>query len=178
MSVTIGNELILPMKRRRIAFLLAMLCLLLAGVFCWGAHIQWRQNVVQQKLEQARDGAVASLLQVLSAQVKQLQNVVQRPAIVQVLGGGDVTAAAAAVREQFPGTEDVQVLTGDLSAAYADVARSGYARLGLIEAALGGDGVKAWVVRDGTQIGLGMAVMWSSLAKLRRWSIFACRYVA
>ncbi|ARO67787.1 phosphomannomutase/phosphoglucomutase [Xylella fastidiosa subsp. pauca] len=159
MSVTIGNELILPMKRRRIAFLLAMLCLLLAGVFCWGAYIQWRQNVVQQKLEQARDGAVTSLLQVLSGQAKQLQNVVQRPAIVQVLGGGDVTAAAAAVREQFPGTEEVQVLTGDLSAAYADVARSGYARLGLIEAALGGDGVKAWVVRDGTQIGLGMAVM-------------------
>ncbi|MRT32405.1 phosphomannomutase/phosphoglucomutase, partial [Xylella fastidiosa subsp. multiplex] len=63
------------------------------------------------------------------------------------------------VRERFPGTEEVQVLTGDLRAAYADLARSGYARLGLIEAALAGDGVKAWVVRDGTQIGLGMAVL-------------------
>ncbi|MRU24994.1 phosphomannomutase/phosphoglucomutase, partial [Xylella fastidiosa subsp. multiplex] len=80
----------------------------------------------------------ASLLQVLSGQVKQLQNVVQRPAIVQVLGGRDVTAAAAAVRARFPGTEEVQVVTGDLRAAYAEVARSGYARLGLIEGAFAG----------------------------------------
>ncbi|HHW4680068.1 MAG TPA: phosphomannomutase/phosphoglucomutase, partial [Xylella taiwanensis] len=159
MSETTGNALLLPIKRHRMAFLLAMLCLLLTGVFGWGAYMQWRQNVVAQKLERARDGVVASLRQVLSGQVRQLQNVLQRPAIVQALSGGNATAAAAAIREQFPGAEEVQVLPDDLSAAYADVARSGYARLGLMEAALSGDGVKAWVVRDGTQIGLGMAVM-------------------
>ncbi|HHW4678284.1 MAG TPA: phosphomannomutase/phosphoglucomutase [Xylella sp.] len=159
MSDTTGNTFFVRMQRPRISFMLAMLCLLLTCVFAWGAYMQWRHNVVAQTLEQARDGAVASVRQVLSDQVRQLQTVLELPGIVQVLRGGNATAVAVAIREKFPDAQEVQVLPDDLTAAYADVARSGYARLGLMEAALGSDGVKAWVVRDGAQIGLGMAVM-------------------
>lgn len=131
--------------------------LLLAAWFGWNSYAQWRQDTVAQGLEQARDRAVQDLGQAMATQASQLDAVLKQPPVVAALTGGDALAAASAIRERFKGAEDVQVLPGDLAAAYANPKDFGYARLSLLESAQVADRAQVRVVRDAKQVRLGVA---------------------
>lgn len=131
--------------------------LLLAAWFGWNSYAQWRQDAVAQGLEQARDRAVQDVGQAMATQASQLDAVLKQPPVIAALAGGDALAAASAIRERFKGAEDVQVLPGDLAAAYANPKDFGYARLSLLESAQVADRAQVRVVREAKQVRLGVA---------------------
>lgn len=118
---------------------------------------QWRKDAVAQNLEQARDRAVQDVGQAMATQASQLDAVLKQPPVVAALAGGDALAAASVIRERFKGAEDVQVLPGDLAAAYANPKDFGYARLSLLESAQVADHAQVHVIRDAKQVRLGIA---------------------
>lgn len=131
--------------------------LLLAAWFGWNGYAQWHEEAIAQDLEHARDRAVQEVSQAMAAQAGQLDAVLKQPAVAAALGNGDALAAASAIRERFKGAEDVQVLPGDLAAAYANPKDFGYARLSLLESALLAERAQVRVVRDAKQVRLGVA---------------------
>ncbi|NIJ70518.1 phosphomannomutase/phosphoglucomutase [Xanthomonas sp. 60] len=138
--------------------LLAVLLILLAGWFGWSALQQSRQAAAGKALEEARDGAVAQLQKAVASERTALQKQVSDARVQAALAAGDATAAAAALREAWTGVDEVQVLPMALEAAYADPAAFGYARLALLETALGQDEPALRVVREADAIRLGVAV--------------------
>ncbi|MFL9584007.1 phosphomannomutase/phosphoglucomutase [Stenotrophomonas sp. AB1(2024)] len=143
---------------KRNGLLLVGILVILAVWFAWSGVRQWRQASVGQALEQSRDQGVQGVQVAITGQSAQLRKLVESERVSTALAEGDADATALAVREGWPGTEDVQVLTADLGQAYADPKAFGYARLGLLEAAIAGDTVVARVVRDAGGQRLGLAV--------------------
>ncbi|MEA9589173.1 phosphomannomutase/phosphoglucomutase [Xanthomonas sp. WHRI 10064A] len=131
--------------------------LLLAAWFGWSSYAQWREDAAAQNLAQARDRAVQDVGKAMAAQATQLDAVLKQPPVASALANGDALAAASAIRERFKGAEDVQVLPGDLAAAYANPKDFGYARLSLLESALVAARAQVHVVRDAKQVRLGVA---------------------
>ncbi|MBB2759819.1 UNVERIFIED_ORG: phosphomannomutase/phosphoglucomutase [Xanthomonas campestris] len=130
---------------------------LLAAWFGWSSYAQWRQDAVAQELEQARDRAVQDISRATAQQASQLDAVLKQPQVIAALANGDALAAASSIRERFKGAEDVQVLSGDLAAAYDNPKDFGYARLSLLESALVAERAQVHVVRDAKQVRLGVA---------------------
>ncbi|MFB8992928.1 phosphomannomutase/phosphoglucomutase [Xanthomonas arboricola] len=130
---------------------------LLAAWFGWSSYTQWRQDAVAQELEQARDRAVQDISRAMAQQASQLDAVLKQPQVIAALANGDALAAASSIRERFKGAEDVQVLSGDLAAAYDNPKDFGYARLSLLESALVAERAQVHVVRDAKQVRLGVA---------------------
>lgn len=130
---------------------------LLAAWFGWSSYTQWRQDAVTQELEQARDRAVQDISRAMAQQASQLDAVLKQPQVIAALANGDALAAASSIRERFKGAEDVQVLSGDLAAAYDNPKDFGYARLSLLESALVAERAQVHVVRDAKQVRLGVA---------------------
>ncbi|MEB1610386.1 phosphomannomutase/phosphoglucomutase [Xanthomonas campestris] len=131
--------------------------LLLAAWFGWSSYAQWRQDAVAQDLERARDRAVQDVSQAMTQQASQLDAMLKQPQVIAALANGDALAAASIIRERFKGAEDVQVLSGDLTAAYDNPGDFGYARLSLLESALLAERAQVHVVRDAKQVRLGVA---------------------
>lgn len=131
--------------------------MLLAAWFGWSSYTQWRQDAVAQELEQARDRAVQDISRAMAQQASQLDAVLKQPQVIAALANGDALAAASSIRERFKGAEDVQVLSGDLAAAYDNPKDFGYARLSLLESALVAERAQVHVVRDAKQVRLGVA---------------------
>ena len=140
--------------------LLAVLLVLLAVWFGWSGVRQWRQATVGAELEQSRDRVVEGLQTALTGQLGKLAKLLKTERVASALASGNAQAAAVAIREGWPGVEDVQILTADLDAAYADPKAFGYSRLALLEAAIADNAPVARVVRDagGQRLGLAAAV--------------------
>ena len=140
--------------------LLAVLLVLLAIWFGWSGVRQWRQAAVGDALEQSRDRVVEGLQTALTGQLGKLAKVLKTERVATALASGNAQGAAVAIREGWPGVEDVQILTADLDAAYADPKAFGYSRLALLEAAIADDKPVGRVVRDagGQRLGLAAAV--------------------
>ncbi|HAU81461.1 MAG TPA: phosphomannomutase, partial [Stenotrophomonas sp.] len=119
--------------------LLAVLLVLLAVWFGWSGVRQWRQAAVGAELEHSRDQVVAGLQTALTGQLGKLGKVLKTERVASALASGNAQGAAVAIREGWPGVEDVQILTADLDAAYADPKAFGYSRLALLEAAIADD---------------------------------------
>ena len=143
---------------KRNGLVLMGLLLLLAVWFAWSGVRQWRQASTGHALEQSRDQIVQGVQNALNGQTTQLRTLVKSERVSTALAAGDADATALAVREGWPGTEEVEVFATDLDQAYADPKTFGYARLALIEAAIAGDTVTARVVRDAGGQRLGLAV--------------------
>lgn len=163
---------------RMSGLVLAGILLLLAAWFGWNSYAQWRKDAVAQNLEQARDRAVQDVGQAMATQASQLDAVLKQPPVVAALAGGDALAAASVIRERFKGAEDVQVLPGDLAAAYANPKDFGYARLSLLESAQVADHAQVHVIRDAKQVRLGIAAAVRLGARSRRWRTCGCRCCA
>jgi len=140
--------------------LLAVLLVLLAVWFGWSGVRQWRQAAVGAALEQSRDRMVEGLQTALTGQLGKLARIIKTERVASALASGNAQGAAVAIREGWPGVEDVQILTADLDAAYADPKAFGYSRLALLEAAIADDKPVGRVVRDagGQRLGLAAAV--------------------
>ncbi|ROP73964.1 phosphomannomutase [Stenotrophomonas rhizophila] len=140
--------------------LLAVLLVLLAIWFGWSGVRQWRQAAVGDALEQSRDRVVEGLQTALTGQLGKLGKMLKTERVATALASGNAQGAAVAIREGWPGVEDVQILTADLDAAYADPKAFGYSRLALLEAAIADDKPVGRVVRDagGQRLGLAAAV--------------------
>jgi phosphomannomutase/phosphoglucomutase len=140
--------------------LLSVLLVLLAVWFGWSGVRQWRQAAVGAELEQSRDRVVEGLQTALTGQLGKLATLLKTERVASALAGGNAQGAAVAIREGWPGVEDVQILTADLDAAYADPKAFGYSRLALLEAAIADNAPVARVVRDagGQRLGLATAV--------------------
>jgi phosphomannomutase/phosphoglucomutase len=140
--------------------LLAVLLVLLAVWFGWSGVRQWRQAAVGAELEQSRDRVVEGLQTALTGQLGKLATLLKTERVATALASGNAQAAAVAIREGWPGVEDVQILTADLDVAYADPKAFGYSRLALLEAAIADNAPVARVVRDagGQRLGLAAAV--------------------
>ncbi len=149
---------------KRTGPLLVGVLVLLALWFGWSAVRQWRQASVGTALEQSRDQVADGLLAALNGQQAQLRTLLKSGRVSAALAAGDTGATALAIREGWPGTEEVQVLPAALDAAYADPKAFGYSRLALLEAANAGEGVVARVVRDagGQRLGLAAPVVLGS----------------
>lgn len=143
---------------KRNGLLLVGILVLMAAWFAWSGVRQWRQASVGQALEASRDQIVQGVQTALSGQTAQLRTLVKSERVSAALAAGDADATALAVREGWPGTEEVEVFTVDLEQPYADPKAFGYARLALLEAAIAGDTVTARVVRDAGGQRLGLAV--------------------
>ena len=137
--------------------LLAVLLLLLAGWFGWSAVQQSRQATAGEALEQARDDAVAQLQKTVTSELAQLRKQLGDARVQAALAAGDAAGAATALREGWAGAEEVQVLPMTLDTAYADPAAFGYARLALLETALGQEAPALRVVREAGAVRLGLA---------------------
>ena len=137
--------------------LLAVLVLMLAGLFGWSAVNQWLQSDTGTALEQSRDQAVAGVQKALDGQTRQFASQLQLEPVKAALAGGDAQASALAIRDKWNGVEDAVVLDSTLMEAYADPAAFGYARLSLLELALAEGKPVARVVRDGGAPRLGLA---------------------
>ncbi len=148
-----------PLAIGRSAPLLAGALVLLAIWFGYSGVRQWRQASVGQTLEASRDAVVQGLQAALTSQAAQLQKVLKSERVGAALASGDAEASAVAIREGWPGVEEVQVLDAGLDAAYADPKAFGYSRLALLEAALADDDGKTVlrVVRDAGGQRLGLA---------------------
>lgn len=146
---------------KRTGPLLVAALVLLGLWFGWSAVRQWRQASVGTSLEQSRDEIVTGVDAALNGQLAQLRKLVKSERVTTALANSDAEATAVAIREGWPGTEDVQVLLATLDQAYADPKAFGYSRLALLEAANAGDSVVARVVRDagGQRLGLAAPVV-------------------
>ncbi len=156
-----------PAQIRRAALLGALLCVLLAGWFGWHGLSQWRADGRETALSDARDQAVAATNAAVLGLTRQLSERLQTPTVQAALAGGDAEAVATAVSDGWAAVEQVSVWPGDLAAAYGEAAEFGYARLGLLERALGGDAAVAAVVRDqnGARLGLAAPVVLGASAQ-------------
>ncbi len=146
---------------KRTGPLLVGMLVLLGGWFGWSAVNQWRQASVGGSLEESRDQIVSGVQTALNGQVAQLAKLVKSERVTAALASGDAEATAVAIREGWPGTEEVQVVAATLDEAYADPKAFGYSRLALLEAANAEDTVVARVVRDagGQRLGLAAPVV-------------------
>ncbi len=142
---------------RRVLPLLAVMFAVLAAWLGWSGVQQWRDARLAEDLQQSRDAAVAATQQVLSAQAKQLSDRLAKAPVQAALRAGDTAAAAKAIGEGWPAAGPVQILPGDLEAAYADPSAFGFSKLALLENALKEGKAVARVVREAKQSQLGVA---------------------
>ncbi|KAF1697105.1 phosphomannomutase/phosphoglucomutase [Pseudoxanthomonas koreensis] len=142
---------------RKSAPLLAVLLALLAAWFGWSGVSQWRADARESQLSAARDQLVEATSAVVAAQARTLGEKLELEAVQAALAAGDTSAAAAALASNWEGVEQAHVLRADLGAAYADAARFGYARLGLLERAMNEGAAVAAVVREEGSARLGVA---------------------
>ena len=147
----------LPAELRRVLPMLGLLFALLAIWLGWSGVQQWRDAKLAADTEQARDSILASAEQSLATQLKTLSDRVASAPVQAAAKAGDNAAVAAAIAEGWKDAGTVQVLPGELEAAYANPAEFGFSKLALLEAALNENKAIARVVRDGNQSRLGLA---------------------
>ncbi|RYG14811.1 MAG: phosphomannomutase/phosphoglucomutase, partial [Burkholderiales bacterium] len=147
----------LPAELRRVLPMLGLLFALLAIWLGWSGVQQWRDARLAADTEQARDSILASAEQSLATQLKTLSDRVASAPVQAAAKIGDNATVAAAIAEGWKDAGKVQVLPGELEAAYAAPAEFGFSKLALLEAALNENKAIARVVRDGNQSKLGLA---------------------
>ncbi|MFO7339018.1 MAG: phosphomannomutase/phosphoglucomutase [Lysobacteraceae bacterium] len=136
---------------------LAALLVLLAAWFAWSGVQQWRGQVREDRLAQARDQAVATASAAANAQAARLGERLQDETVRAALALGEAGVAASAITAGWPRAEQAVVLGADLAGAYGQAAEFGYSRLALLEDALSRGRPVAAVVRDDGQVHLGVA---------------------
>lgn len=142
---------------RRALPMLAALLALLALWLGWGGVQQWRDALLEENLQQARDSVLSATQQTLAAQLKQLADRIAAAPVQTALRAGDNEAAAREIGEGWKDAGPAQVLPADLEAAYAVPADFGFSNLALLEAALSENKPVARVVREDKQSKLGLA---------------------
>ncbi len=127
----------------------AGLCVLLALWFGWGGVQQHLDASRRAEIGRVRDQAASAAHDALVQEHKRLRDRLESAPMQQALKAGDFAAATAQLTKDWPGASAGAVLADDLSQAYAQLPKSGYGRLGAMEAAIVADKPMAAIVREG-----------------------------
>lgn len=122
---------------------------LLAAFFAWGGWEQHRDGARRLAITEARNVAVERAQMALIGEQKQFAQRLSAAPVQAAITAGDLAAASQALAQGWAGASDVAVLPLDLRAEYAALPRSGYGRLGVIEAAIAENRPLAGIVRHG-----------------------------
>jgi phosphomannomutase/phosphoglucomutase len=136
---------------------LALLCGVLALWLGWAGVQQHLDSSRRSDLARERDAAVASAHDALGVEHKRLREHLDAPAMQAALTAGDLKTAGAELTKDWPGASAGAVLPADLSLDYENLPKSGYGRLGAMEAAIVADKPMAAIVRDGGKPVLALA---------------------
>ncbi len=128
----------------------------LAGWFGWSGYQLQQDQSRRLDIAEVRDQAAMAAQQALLSEQKRLAERLSSAAVQAALATGDLTAAAKQLGADWPGASDVAVVAPDLTAEYAALPKSGYGRVGVLEAAIAGDRPTAAIVRQagGSQLAL------------------------
>jgi phosphomannomutase/phosphoglucomutase len=135
----------------------AVLLAVLAAGFAWSGWQLHRDGARRLAITEARNTAVDSAVNALIAEQKRLTERLAAPTLQAALAAGDLAAASQELGKGWPGAADAAVLPLDLTAEYAALPKSGYGRLGVIEAAIASDRPVAGLLRHGSGTQLALA---------------------
>ncbi|KFN49587.1 hypothetical protein P873_10565 [Arenimonas composti TR7-09 = DSM 18010] len=127
----------------------AVLALLAAGWFGWMGWLTASSENAAAQAGLARAQLAETLMAKVQAERSRLDAVRERIALTTALRRGDRVAAEQVVNSGWEGLEVVEWHDVGLDAAYADAAKFGYGKLGLLEEALDQNGAVAAVILDG-----------------------------
>ena len=136
---------------------LAALSGALALWLAWSGWQQMQDGTRRAALKQSRDTAVQLTHTTLSNDLKRLAERLDSGPVQAALQAGDLATAGKHLGADWPGLEESAILPVDLSAAYAELPKSGFGRIAVAEAALAGNKTEAWVVREGGGARLALA---------------------
>jgi phosphomannomutase/phosphoglucomutase len=125
---------------------IAGLCLVLALVMGWSGLSQFMYDQRREELELTRDNGMQLVHQALLRQQKQLTGALAQPSVQATLVTGDLAAVAKAISTGWPNVSLVEVHRADLETAYAEAAKGGFGRLGVLESALAENRVRSGVI--------------------------------
>jgi len=128
--------------------LLAAVLLLAAAWLAWTGWQQAADASRAQALEQSRDLAAQATARSLAQQQKKLQDRLASPPVQAALASGDIAAAEARLRADWPKLQQARILPADLDPAYASLKQGGFGRLAVMEAALVAGSSAARIVKD------------------------------
>ncbi len=152
-----GGSRVVFGELRKAMPLVALLCAILALWLGYKGVQQWRDLQLANSLQQARDGVLSDAQAALQRHTSALDGKLASVPVQAALNSGDTAAAARAIGEGWTTLEPVQVLPDNLETAYAEVSKSGFSKLALLERAqLEGKAV-ARVVGNGSGRMLGVA---------------------
>ncbi len=139
----------------------AVLAVLAAGWFAWAGWQSQSGEVAKGRVVEARADVAAKMEATLQAEIERLETTRSRVALATALKRGDTAGAQAMVTEGMQGVEAVEWHSPALQEAYADPAKFGYGRLGVLEAALQQNAAQAAVVKDagGARLALAAPVL-------------------
>ncbi|HEU4992910.1 MAG TPA: phosphomannomutase/phosphoglucomutase, partial [Luteimonas sp.] len=123
----------------------------LAAIAAWLAWTGWQQMRDAQRgqaLQQTRDLVARGTERALAQQQARLRDRLALPAVQAALAAGELDAAAATMRSEWPRLERLELLPPDLDAAYAGLPKSGFGKLDAAEAALSADAPVSRIIRE------------------------------
>jgi phosphomannomutase / phosphoglucomutase len=149
------------LKSTGVLLLPALALLLAAGWFGWMGWKTAQADTLAADAARARADVAAQIGETLREATTRLEATRVRIALGTALQREDLTAARDLVTQGWENVETVEWHAPDLEVAYADGAKFGYGKLGLLERALQGNAAVATVIRDagGPKLGLAAPVI-------------------
>jgi phosphomannomutase/phosphoglucomutase len=144
-------------KIRILNILLAVLAVIAGLGLAWGGWTLRSATALEGAAEEARRRAVAAIEKVIAEERGRLDAQRKLPRVREAVAGNNEDGARAALAGDWVGIEAVEIHPADLDAAWSNVERIGYGKLGLLVAALDRDSVQIAVVRDADRPWLALA---------------------
>jgi len=140
-----GNN---ALKAIKPAWLLAVLALVAAGSFGWNA---WQEFAAGQKtagVDGVRASVAAEVTTRVQAAMQQLESRRSKLAVATALQREDIESAGKFITDGWAGVEAVEWHEPSLEAGYADPAKFGYGKLGVLESAMQDNAARAAIIMD------------------------------
>ena len=130
---------------------------LLAAWLAWSGIQLKRAESREADLVAARDSAAQAIGAAVAKELKHFGERLASPPVQAALGAADLPRASRELGQGWTGAEEVAVLPVGLDDAYAALPKSGYGKLGALEAAIAGGKPVAAIVRDAGKPSLVLA---------------------
>ena len=138
--------------------ILAALAVLVALWFAWGGWQVYSANRVQRAAEEGTKQVAAEVQKQVASLLSRASALTGRSDLATALRAGNGDAARAIVMQAMPGAEAAETYAPGFASAYADLAKFGYGKLGLLERASADGKAVLAVVKDAGGPRLAVAV--------------------
>ena len=138
--------------------IMALLMVLLALWMAWSGWQLYSSNRLGEASGEARKQVADAITPMLKGQVDAADRLRGDASLVAAVKALNYEAAKAIAAKALSGSEAVEVVPGDLAAAYADPEKFGYGKLGLLERAISDGKATVAVVKDAGGPRLAIAV--------------------